>query len=194
MKALAALALLAVLAGCGSSNAAAPPPAAPPATATSAPASEWKIDPSFNSLDLAWIELMIPMDEQLLQVLGMAEKQAADPAVRRFATTVAGGHRDEVEKLKLNRTRSGMPVRNPHVGHDMNGMMTEPEIVALGKASGPAFDQLFAKNLKEHLTESIVLAKDISTNGKDAAVKYLAGEIQTSRAAQLKELAALAKN
>ena len=189
MKALAALALLAVLAGCGSPAATSAPP--PPTTAASTPATEWKIDPSFNSFDLAWIELMIPMDEQLLRVLGMAEKQAADPALRAFATAVAGGHRDEVEKLKLNRTRSGMPVRNPHVGHDMAGMMTEPEIVALGKTSGPAFDQLFAKNLKEHLDESIALAKGISGNGKDAAVKHLAGEIQTSRAAQLKQLAAL---
>ncbi len=194
MKALAAVALLAALTGCGSATATAPQPSPPttaPATGPSTPAAEWKIDPSFNSLDLAWIELMIPMDEQLLQVLGMAEKQAADPALRAFATAVAGGHRDEVEKLKLNRTRSGMPVRNPHVGHDMAGMMTEPEIVALGKTSGPAFDQLFAKNLKEHLDESIVLAKGIGTNGKDAAVKHLAAEIQTSRAAQLKQLTAL---
>ncbi|MFB6724603.1 DUF305 domain-containing protein [Kribbella sp. NPDC056345] len=193
MKALAVLALLAVLTGCGSPTAATPPPAAPPATAPSTPVTEWTIDPSFNSFDLAWIELMIPMDEQLLQVLAIAEKQAADPAVRAFATRVAGGHRDEVEKLKLNRTRSGMPVRNPHVGHDMAGMMTEPEIVALGKTSGPAFDQLSAKNLKEHLDESIVLAKGIGTNGKDAAVKHLAGEIRSSRSAQLTELAALTK-
>ena len=189
MKALAALALLAALAGCGSPAATSAPP--PPTTAASTPATEWKIDPSFNSADLAWIELMIPMDEQLLQVLGMAEKQAADPALRAFATAVAGGHRDDVEKLKLNRTRSGMPVRNPHVGHDMPGMMTEAEIVALGKTSGPAFDQLFAKNLKEHLDESIALAKGIGTNGKDAAVKYLAESIRTSRSAQLKQLASL---
>ncbi|TDD47198.1 DUF305 domain-containing protein [Kribbella antibiotica] len=193
MKALVVVALLAALTGCGSSVAATPPaaPPAPTMTAASTPEAEWKIDPSFNSNDLAWIELMIPMDDQLLQVLGMAEKQSADPAVRAFATAVASGYRDEVEKLKLNRTRSGMPVRNPHAGHDMTGMMTEPEIVALGKASGPAFDQLFAKNLKEHLNESIRLAKDITKNGKDAAVKYLAGEIQAGRAAQLKELAAL---
>jgi len=191
MKALAALALLAVLAGCGSPAATSAPP--PPTTAASTPATEWKIDPSFNALDLAWIELMIPMDEQLLRVLAMAEKQAADPALRAFATAMAAGHRDEVEKLKLNRTRSGMPVRNPHAGHDMAGMMTEPEIVALGKTSGPAFDRLFAKNVKEHLDASIVLAKDIGSNGKDAAVKYLAESIRTSRSAQLTELAALTK-
>jgi uncharacterized protein (DUF305 family) len=191
MKALAALALLAALTGCGSSVAASPPATAPSASAPSASMTEWKIDPSFNSSDLAWIELMIAMDDQLLRVLGMAEKQAADPAVRAFATKVANGHRTEVEQFKATRTRSGMPVRNPHEGHDMPGMMTESEIVALGKTSGPAFDQLFATNLKEHLDESILLAKDLAGNGKDPATKKLAASITTSRAAQLKELAAL---
>ncbi|WP_405057484.1 DUF305 domain-containing protein [Kribbella sp. NBC_01505] len=193
MRALAVVALLAVLTGCGSSVAASPPavPMTPPASVASTPATEWKIDPSFNADDLAWIELMIVMDDQLLRVVGIAEKQAADPAVRAFATTVAGGHRTEVEQFKATRTRSGLPVRNPHEGHDMAGMMTEPEIVALGKASGPAFDQLFATNLKEHLTETIVLAKNITKSGKDPATKKLAVSIQTSRAAQLKQLAAL---
>ncbi|MFK4086235.1 DUF305 domain-containing protein [Kribbella sp. NPDC020789] len=185
MKALALLAVLA-LAGCGTSAA-----TTPPATATSAPATEWKIDPSFNAYDLAWIELMIPMDDQLLRVLAMAEQQAADPAVRAFATTVAAGHRTELEQLKATRTRSGMPVRNPHEGHDMAGMMTEPEIVALGKTSGPAFDRLFAANLKEHLEESIVLAKGIAKDGKDPGTKKLAASIVTGRAAQLRQLAAL---
>ena len=56
----------------------------------------------------------------------------------------------------------------------MPGMMTEPEIVALGKTTGPAFDQLFEKNLKEHLDQSIVLARSITTAGKDPATKKLA--------------------
>lgn len=190
MKALASAVLLLILAGCGSSVAASPPPA-PPASTPTATATEWKIDPSFNATDLAWIELMIPMDDQLLRVLGMAEKQASDPAVRTFATQVAAGHKTEHETFVATRTRSGLPVRNPHEGHDMPGMMTEPEIVALGKTTGPAFDQLFEKNLKEHLDQSIVLARSITTDGKDPATKKLALSIMATRAAQLKELAAL---
>ncbi|GAA1597819.1 hypothetical protein GCM10009789_59710 [Kribbella sancticallisti] len=192
MKALASAALLIALTGCGSSIAASPSPASTPATPTAtATATEWKIDPAFNATDLAWIELMIPMDDQLLRVLGMAEQQAADPAVRAFATQVAAGHRAEHARFVALRTRSGLPVRNPHEGHDMPGMMTEPEIVALGKSTEQAFDPLFEKNLKEHLDQSIVLARSITTDGKDAETKQLAASIMTSRAAQLKQLAAL---
>ena len=189
MKALASAVLLLALTGCGSSVAASPPP--PPASTPTATATEWKIDPSFNATDLAWIELMIPMDDQLLRVLGMAEKQATDPAIKSFAAQVAAGHKTELEQFTALRTRSGLPVRNPHEGHDMPGMMTEPEIVALGKESGAAFDQLFEKNLKEHLDQSIVIARSITTDGKDDETKKLAAAIMAGRAAQLEQLSAL---
>jgi uncharacterized protein (DUF305 family) len=190
MKALACAALLAVLTGCGPSVAAAPP--APSASSTPTHTeTEWNIDPSFNATDLAWIELMIPMDAQLLRVLDLAGKQAGSPAVRAFATKVAVGHRAEVARFTALRTRSRLPVRNPHEGHDMPGMMTEPEIDALSKLSGPAFDQDFTKHLKEHLDQTVILARSISGAGKNAEGKKLAGAIVTGRATQLKQLAAL---
>ena len=105
MKALASAVLLLALAGCGSSVAASR--RAPPASTPTATATEWKIDPSFNATDLAWIELMIPMDDQLLRVLGMAEKQASDPAVRTFATQVASRPPDRADHVIATRTRSG---------------------------------------------------------------------------------------
>jgi uncharacterized protein (DUF305 family) len=188
---LPGLLLLAALTGCGSQAAVSQPP--PPAStpAPSPTSTGWDIDPSFNATDLAWIELAIPMDDQLLQVLGIAEKRAADPAVKKFAAEVAAGHKTELAQFIELRTRSRLPVRNPHKGHDMPGMMTEPEIVTLSKTTGPAFDPLFTKNLKEHLDQSIVLARSIATDGQDPATKKLAASILTTRAAQLKQLSGL---
>jgi uncharacterized protein (DUF305 family) len=124
-------------------------------------------------------------------VLDLATKQAADPAVRKLAAQLSAGHRTELARLLALRTRSGAPTTNLHEGHDMPGMMTEPEIVALSKSHGAAFDRLFEQNLKEHLDQSIVLAKGIATAGKEPAVKQIAASIQTSRAAQLEQLSAL---
>ncbi|WBQ03079.1 DUF305 domain-containing protein [Kribbella sp. CA-293567] len=186
--------LLAALTGCGSSAAgSAPPPAAPTSAPVPTPATStsWDIDPSFNATDLAWIELAIPMDEQLLQVLRIAEKQATSPATKKFASELAAGHRTELAQFVELRTRSRLPVRNPHKGHDMPGMMTEPEVATLAKTTGPAFDPLFEKNLKEHLDQSIVLAKSITTEGSDPAAKKLAASIITTRAGQLKQLSGL---
>ncbi|GAA1509592.1 DUF305 domain-containing protein [Kribbella lupini] len=189
MKALACVALLAALTGCGSSVAASPP--GPSAGTPSATETVWKIDPSFNSTDLAWIELMIPMDDQLLRVLDLGQKQASTPALRAFAAQLSTGHRAEVTRLTALRTTSGLPVRNPHEGHDMPGMMTEPEIETLTQSTGGSFDQSFKKNLKEHLDQTIILARSSTSAGKSPETKKLAASIQTSRAAQLKQLAAI---
>lgn len=183
MRTLAVVALITgLLAGCGASSAASEPPASTPV-----PTAEQ----AFNPTDLAWVELMVPMDEQLLRVLGLATRQAADPAVRKLAAQVSAGHRAELAQLVALRTEGGAPTTNLHEGHDMPGMMTEPEIVALSKTRGADFDRIFEKNLKEHLDQSIVVARGIATAGKEPAVKKLAASIETSRATQLKQLAAL---
>ena len=186
MKAVALVALVTGLvtglAGCGASSTASEPPASTPVSTP---------EQAFNPTDLAWIELMVPMDEQLLRVLGMATRQAADPAVRKLAAEISAGHRAELAELVALRTRAGAPTTNMHEGHDMPGMMTEPEIIALGKCQGAAFDRLFAKNLKKHLDQSIIVARSIGAAGKEPTVKKLAASIETSRAAQLKQLAAL---
>ena len=188
MKSLAVVALLAgvmgLASGCGGSSAASAPPPPPANTVVAT-------DPAFNPTDLAWIELMVPMDEQLLRVLAMAEKQAASPAVRTFAASIASGHQAELTQLNALRTRAKAPTANQHEGHDMPGMMTDPEIVALSNTTGPAFDQLFEKNLKEHLEQSIIVARSIHTAGQEPAVKKLATSIELTRSAQLEHLAAL---
>ncbi|MDX6252345.1 MAG: hypothetical protein QOF10_5705, partial [Kribbellaceae bacterium] len=62
---------------------------------------------------------------------------------------------------------------------------------ALSKTRGADFDRLFEKNLKEHLDQSIVVARSIASAGKEPAVKKLAASIETSRAAHLRQLATL---
>jgi uncharacterized protein (DUF305 family) len=185
MKALAVVALLLAgpLTACGASSAASIPP--PP------PSVVVETDPSFNSTDLAWIELMIPMDEQLLRVLAPAAHQATTPALRAFATSLTTGHQAELTQLIALRTRAKAPTANQHEGHDMPGMMTEPEVVALSNTTGPAYDRLLTKNLKEHLEQSIIVARSIRTAGQDPATKKLAASIELTRATQLKHLPTL---
>jgi len=180
-----ALLVAGLVAGCGASAASS---GAPPVSAGTPVPS---VQQAFNPTDLAWIQLMVPMDEQLLRVLDLANQQSADPAVRKLAQQITTTHRAELAQLVVLRTRSGAPTTNVHEGHDMPGMMTEPEIAAMGKAQGAAFGQLFRKNLKEHLDQSIIVARSIKTAGHEPSVKKLAASIETGRAAQLKLLAAL---
>ncbi|ADB31539.1 hypothetical protein Kfla_2465 [Kribbella flavida DSM 17836] len=180
MRALGTALLLAgLLTGCGAS------------AATEPPRPEPSVSSAFNTTDRAWLQLMVPMDEQLLRVLALADKQAADPAVRRLAASITVTHRAELAQLIALRDRSGAPSTNVHAGHDMPGMMTGPEILALSNTKGAAFDRLLVKNLREHVDQSALVARSVATAGQEPAVKKLAGSIQSTRAGQRKQLAAL---
>ncbi|WP_328995625.1 DUF305 domain-containing protein [Kribbella sp. NBC_01245] len=142
-------------------------------------------DSAFNPTDLAWLQLMIPMDEQLLRVLELAARHTVDPELRKLAAGTANDRRAELTRLKALRAKAKAPTANQHAGHDMPGMMTEPEIVALGNARGAAFDRLLARNLREHVEQSIVVAQSIATAGEHPEVKSLAASIVETRSTQL---------
>ncbi|MFC0622740.1 DUF305 domain-containing protein [Kribbella deserti] len=170
-----------LVAGCGRSE----PAAVAPDHAGHQTAQPVVGDNAFNPTDLAWLQLMIPMDEQLLRVLDLAARHTVDPELRRLAAGTANDRRAELARLKALRAKAKAPTANQHAGHDMPGMMTEPEVVALSNTRGAAFDRLFAKNLREHAELSIVVAKSVATAGKHPEVKSLAASIVETRTAQL---------
>jgi uncharacterized protein (DUF305 family) len=174
-KLLGTLVLVAgVLGGCGSQAA---PPAAP-----AAPVS------AFNPTDVAWLQLMIPMDEQLLRVLGLARDRSVDPAVRRLAAELTVSHQAELAQLVALRDRAGAPTANVHQGHDMPGMMTEDEVIALGGLRGAAFDRALRAEVTDHLAQSLVVTRGCVSAGHEPAVKQLATGIEKTRTLQTAQL------
>jgi uncharacterized protein (DUF305 family) len=165
---------LALAAGCGQPTPA-PPPAASPIT-------------SFNSTDIAWLQLMIPMNEQELRLLELVPAQTSNSATRQLAALVGTAFRGELDQLRALRTRAGVPATNIHEGHDLPGMVTAEELRAAEQARDAALDQLVVASLREHFEQSVVLCKGERTSGADEATKELAATIERARASQLAQL------
>ncbi|MFB6726204.1 DUF305 domain-containing protein [Kribbella sp. NPDC056345] len=174
MKYLVLALVAGVLGGCGS----APQPPAPAASVASA----------FNPTDAAWLGLMIPMNEQFLRILGFAPTNSTDPAVRRLAAELTVGHQAELKQLLALRDRARLPTTNAHAGHNMPGMMTEEEVVALQKLRGPAFDKVLRAEVKDHLTQSALVTRSVKAAGQEPGVKNLATAIEKHRTAQTARL------
>lgn len=135
----------------------------------------------FNATDTAWIQLMIPMNEQLLPALALAP-----PDLVPFAAEVKESHERELAQLKRLRERAGLSDDNPHAGHQMPGLVSEADLAALRlDPSG-----LPAK-LREHLEQSALLARGEQDSGADRETRDLAASIGTTRAAQTARLAAV---
>ncbi|MFJ6673036.1 DUF305 domain-containing protein [Actinosynnema sp. NPDC091369] len=156
-------ATLLVLAACSPAPAPEPPPASP-----------------FNATDTAWIQLMIPMNEQLLPALDLAP-----PDLAPFAAELRASHGQELAALKRLRDRAALPDENVHAGHQMPGLVSEADLAGLRMdPSG-----LPAK-LREHLDQSALLARGEQDSGADRETRDLAASIAAARADQSTRLAA----
>ncbi|WP_407840960.1 DUF305 domain-containing protein [Streptomyces sp. DSM 116496] len=165
-----AWALLAVLlvTGCGSQPVAGTPGAA-----------------AFTPTDIAWIQLMIPMDERARLLTGLAPGRGGDPALVRFAERAADRREAELTRLRGLLALSAAPDTRPHEGHDMPGMVSADTLRRAGALSGEEFDRVFAAALRAHLTQSLLLCAGERASGGAGEVRQLAGELETSGAQEL---------
>jgi uncharacterized protein (DUF305 family) len=169
---LLALVLCLAAAGCGDG----PPPAVPAPPIAAAPTP--------NGTDVAWLQLLIAMNERLVPVLALASERAADPALGRRADAARSNRTAELTALRRLATRVTLPAENPHAGHDMPGMTTAAERTALTATSGAEFDRLFAGALQAHLDQAARLCAGEQKSGADPAFRALAGSIARTVAAE----------
>ncbi|MFG1614543.1 DUF305 domain-containing protein [Nonomuraea wenchangensis] len=159
---------------------------------------------SVNPTDVAWLQLMIPMDERVLPLLDLGASRGHAPAVGQLAGRLRAAHVAELARLRaaLNVTAlhttdlpaTGLPADNPHAGHDMPGMITAAELARLRTAEGPAFDTLFNGHLRAHLRQSRSVTRSEQISGADPGIKALAAAIERTRTTQLSALAAVERS
>ncbi|HUQ55078.1 hypothetical protein [Lentzea sp.] len=131
-----------------------------------------------TSTDTAWVQLMIPMNEQLLPAL-----DAAPAELREFASELKASHSDELVQLRRLRDEAGLPDTNLHAGHQMPGLVSEADLLVI--RTDPA---ALVKKLHEHLDQTAKLARSEQENGTDAATKSFAASVESSRKRQLDRL------
>ncbi|MEU8265240.1 DUF305 domain-containing protein [Micromonospora sp. NPDC048999] len=173
---LAGLLLAGTLAGCAGPSAAREA-ASPSAVAVVA-----------NGTDRAWLQLMVPMTEQLLPLLDRAMSRSAAQGDNAALPRVRAEQGVLLDRLRALRDRAGLPSTNVHAGHDMPGMVTAGDLVELDRSDQPAFERLWRARLREMLEQSGRLAQSEQASGADPDVRALAGEVRTTCAAQLAAL------
>jgi uncharacterized protein (DUF305 family) len=170
--------LTAFLVACGPASAAPAPPVQAP-------------NPAFNATDAAWLQLMIPMTEHMVDALTLAADHGGDPSLRALAAAVLTEHRADLDRLQGLRVAAGLPDADVHAGHRMPGMVTAADLVVLRAVHGPDFDRHLRPLLDKHLAQCGVLATGELTNGHQEGVKTLAHAIELSRAHERERLQAL---
>ncbi|UOZ04174.1 DUF305 domain-containing protein [Amycolatopsis sp. WQ 127309] len=135
---------------------------------------------AFNPTDIAWLQLTVPMTENAVTAAHLAADHAASTAVRSAASALEPAQDGFLTRLRAARDRAGLPAGNVHSGHQMPGMITEADLVALRTSHGGDFDQRLVALLRAHAKQIVVLAKGEQAAGADPATQALARDLATA--------------
>lgn len=188
MKLVLVVLLVAALCACGRQDPAPAPNPAPPPGAQ-AVASKGGSNAGLDATARAFVELVIATDDQAVKLLDLGAARARSPELRSLAGELATARRAELAELHGILDTAAIPYVDNHAGHDMPGMPTEAELVALRAA--PDFDAEFTRLARAHLTESATVAKSGASSVTHGETKAAAEAMVRERASALRSLDAL---
>jgi uncharacterized protein (DUF305 family) len=150
----------------------------------------------FNAADVMFLQMMLPLHAQGLELTGLAKERALRSAVRDLAEELDTVQRKESEIMTGWLTEWARPTAvNPDAGaHAHHGGLhqTSPaEIAALRSAPDADFDTTYLNLMTGHLHNSVELTKTELDGGSSAKTKELATTIRESRSKEISRLLGL---
>jgi uncharacterized protein (DUF305 family) len=139
----------------------------------------------YSSQDIMFAEMMIPHHEQAIEMSDLALKNSTNPEVLALAQEIKDAQAPEIEQMKSWGASS-----MAHMGHMMDGMLSDEEMSELAAAKGNDFDRLFLEGMIKHHEGAIEMAEMVidSKNDEVAALANSIIEAQRAEIATMKEL------
>jgi uncharacterized protein (DUF305 family) len=181
-------------AACGDDSPAGPPASGagrPASAATPAATTSPGAPGVFGGTDLAWVEISIAIDEQLLPLLNLAPAHGADPGVRKLAADVKTSAAAELATLYKLHDQAKLPAQNPHEGMQMPGMVTPEQVTQAAQTKGAGFDSLLLLHLSEAFEQGVNLATSETRAGIEPQTVALAKQMLRTRAGYLPRVKSL---
>ncbi len=144
-------------------------------------ASTPKASSEFSAADIKFAEEMIPHHEQAILMADIALTNSASDEILAVARDIKAAQAPEIEEMG-----SWEGVRaSTHMGHTMDGMLSDEQIQQLRDSEGATFDRLFLEGMIAHHQGAIKMAQKV-VGSKSMKVADLAAAIID---AQEKEIA-----
>jgi uncharacterized protein (DUF305 family) len=129
-------------------------------------ASTPKANSEFSAADISFAEEMIPHHEQAVLMSDIALTNSTSDEILALARDIKAAQAPEIEAM------GGWTGVNPsnHMGHMMDGMLSDQQIQQLRDSEGATFDRLFLEGMIAHHEGAIKMArKAINSNSKKVA-------------------------
>jgi uncharacterized protein (DUF305 family) len=123
-----------------------------------------------SDADVRFMQGMIMHHGQAVEMTHLLVTRSRDPEVQALGQRITISQTDEMAFMKRWLTDRGKPLELPmdmdmdpnmDMSAMMPGMLTRPQMEALRKASGPAFDHLFLTGMIQHHTGALSMVQDL---------------------------------
>lgn len=146
--------------------------------------------------DIAFAQQMIPHHEQALEMAEVALTKKTSPAIERLARDIRRAQEPEIVLMRQwladwgaaapdHAGEAGASAAADEHGHDMPGMATGDELMALTEASGSEFDRVWLELMVAHHAGAIEMAEQVAGSTDDLEVRALADAVVTGQAAEI---------
>ena len=137
----------------------------------------------FSAEDLKFAEEMIPHHEQAILMSDIALTNSTSDEVLALARDIKAAQEPEVELMG-----SWQGVRtSTHMGHTMDGMLSDEEIQSLRDAEGATFDRLFLEGMIKHHQGAIEMA-DMIVDSQSPRASTLGKAIVETQQAEIEKM------
>jgi uncharacterized protein (DUF305 family) len=140
----------------------------------------------YSAADISFAEMMIPHHEQAIVMSEIALTNSSSEEILVLAQEIKDAQSPEIVQMK-NWTGVNS---STHMGHMMDGMLSESQIQQLRDSEGAIFDRLFLEGMIAHHEGAITMAQKVteSENEEVAALAAAIIEAQEKEIAFMKEL------
>lgn len=178
------VALLVLLAGCGSDSSSSP----------GNPSNSG----SHNAADVAFASGMIPHHAQAIQMADMAIDSAKDADLITLARQIKAAQSPEIDTMSGWLRAWGEPVPDTSMvsmsgmDHgDVTGMMSSRDLAHLRKATGSVFDEMWLDMMVNHHEGAVDMARTEVADGESPAAQQLARDIITAQQREIRQMNAM---
>ena len=139
-----------------------------------------------SGADIDFAEMMIPHHEQAIVMSDLALTNSSSKEILTLAQEIKAAQSPEIELMK---SWSGVNA-STHMGHMMDGMLSDSQIQQLQDSEGATFDRLFLEGMIAHHEGAITMAQDVidSDNKEVAGLAAAIIEAQEKEIALMKDL------
>ncbi len=162
-----------------------------------------------SEADIKFMQGMIMHHGQAVEMTELLRTRSHDEEVQALGRRISISQTDEMRYMKQWLTDRGLPLSSGHdhymmnmagMNHDhmagmdmgsmpmMPGMLTQQQMDALAKASGPEFDRLFLTGMIQHHTGALTMVKDLFQSpgaGQDPQLFDFASDVDNTQQAEI---------